>query len=307
MLRKKLVLSGAVAVAVACVVLIAPVRALAESALSVFRVADTKTITISITDLQDLMTLVKDHQAALDTADQAAKPSAESSGADAHAAMTEKAQEAVKPLDKARDFTAFPLNLPTTLKSETPKLFAIESQTKTVTLDTDKITQALTKLGATVSVPSSFNGTQITISTPPAAIAEYANVTLVATQGVATSAPEGVLNSLWSAVLSIPSIPSDLRAQLAAIDPQTRDIYLPVIEGLGRSVDLGGTTGYIYTASDFKQLLTTLQALSNDKLTAALESSNASVLLWTKSGVLYCLAGSVADSELGQIARSIHG
>jgi hypothetical protein len=301
MLKKRIALLGVAAVFV-CAIMIPSVRGAAESALSVFRVGETKTITISVSDVQELMTFAQKEGAAAKS-DAGTDLIAEGGGMQAQ--LMEKMKEQVKTLTNTSEFTAFSFSLPTSLKAETPRLTAVGAQSETMTLDTAKINDALTKLGAAGLVDASYNGAAVTVNTPPVIVAEYADVTLAATQNVVIDAPDGAADSLWSALLSIPAIPEDLRTQLAAIDPKTRDIYLPVIEGLGRETDLGSVTGYIYTSGDLASVLGTIPGLSGDAMNKQLQDENASVLIWTKNGVLYCLAGAVSDSALTQIARSI--
>ncbi len=302
MFKKRLVLLGVVAVVV-CAIMIPPVQAAAESALSIFRVAEPKTIRITVNDLQNLMTYAEDENVRrlLDISE-----SDTASGTlGALTRLLDTAKSDITPLSSDQDFTAFPFSLPTALKSETPELYAANSQTQTIALDTEEINAILSKLGASSRVDSSLNGTDITVSTPPAISAAYNDVILIATQNVCVDAPDDVMNSLWSGFLSIPAISEDLRAQLQAIDPKTRDVYLPVIEGLGRETDLGGATGYIYAGSDLAQVLSMLPGFTDETHQAQLQQVGATVLIWVKNGVLYYLSGTVAESDLIQIARSI--
>jgi hypothetical protein len=284
-----------IAVLLAAVVFIPPVRAAAESALAIFRVADTKTITISISDLEDMLEYAKTLEA----------PEA---GDDVDARLQhymEQLESQVRPLDDADDFTAFPVHLPKALENETPAQYALDPQEQSVILDAAIMNEALGKLGATVLVGGSFDGMTMTVKTPPVFLADYGDVTLAVTENAYIDAPDGVLENLKATFLSIPAIPENLRAQLAAIDPKTRDIYLPVVEGLGRETDLGGTTGYVYSTSDLADVLRMLPDFAGEEELSQLRDENASVLLWVKNGALYVLAGQLSDSELSQIARSV--
>ena len=294
--KKRLALLAAAAV-IACAVLIPQVRAVAVSALSIFRVADTKIIRITVNDLETMMIF-------LDQRDEA--PGAETSdNGGILPGLVDKAASEARQLAGVDDFTGFPFSLPTALKDETPELYAADSQTQAVTIDTDKINAALSELGATVPLGGSLDGAVVTVSTPPVVEAVYPDVTLIATQTVYIDDPAGVMDDIKASLLSTPALSDDLRAQLQAIDPETRDIYLPVIEGLGRETGIGGTTGYLYTTADLAQVLGNLPGFTDDTHLAQLQNENTSVLIWTKDGVLYCLAGQLSDSELTQIARSI--
>lgn len=301
MFKKRFIVLGVVAIVV-CSILIPPVRAAAESALSIFRVEETKTIRITVSDLEDMMAFMKNEGAALKPG--AGAPDEQALPEDVTELM-ERVKSEVRTLTDIREFNAFPFTLPAALKGETPTLSAVESQTQPITLDTAKVNETLKKLGATTLLDVSLNGTEFSVSTPPFIVAEYDDVILAATQTARIDAPDDVLSGIKSGILSIPAIPEALRAQLAAINPRTRDVYLPVIEGLGRETDLGGATGYIYASGDLAQVLGMLPGFADDAQLAQLQSENASVLIWTRDGVLYCLAGALSDSALSQIARSI--
>lgn len=275
---------------------IPPVQAATISALSVFRVSDTRTITISITDIQALSAKVK--QPGENEAKSGTQMNAISQQVDAYA------KSEVKPLGSAKEFHAFSIHLPEDGALGTPKLYSVASQTKTYTLDTQKLNAELAKAGAS-PVSETYNGTKISIVTPPAAIASYPDITLLETQGAYVDAPVKEVDALWNSLTSATVIPADLRAQLATIDPTSRNVYLPVIEGLGRQTDLGVTTGYLYSAKDLAQLSSTIPNLPAAGALSKLQSDNTTVLIWTKNGVLYALAGKKSDSALTQIARSI--
>jgi len=285
---------------IACVILIQPVRAAAESALAVFRVDDAKTITITATDLQDMITGFKNSGVFPSSKDAGGQ-----AGSKSESQTSDNMKSQIKTLDSVREFTAFSFSLPTALKSETPKLYAADSKTQTITLNATEINAELAKMSATTMLDNSLNGSAITVDTPALVMAEYSDVTLIATQSIYIDAPDATTNSLWSSILSIPAIPDDLRVQLANIDPKTRDIYLPVIEGLGRETDLGSTTGYIYSTSDLAQVASVIPDFAGSTQLTKLQGENESALIWVKNGVLYCLAGQKSDSELSQIARSI--
>lgn len=296
---KKKILAILSAVAIITGALFIPsVQVAAESALSIFRVSDAKTITISVTDIQDLAANAKQFGIVEKQDGSAAKSK------DLSKPSSDILKSIIKPLNNAKEFTAFPVSLPGNMNSDVPKLYSIASYSKTFTLSTKQVNAELVKMKVT-PISDTYNGTKIDVVTPPAIIAEYADVTLLETQGVYINAPSNVVNSLWSDFTSLPMIPSDLSSQLIAIDPTSRDVYLPVIEGLGRETDLGVTTGYIYSAKDLAQLASSVPNLANVTELTKLQNDNTSVLIWTKNGVIYALAGNKSDSELSLIARNI--
>ena len=292
MLKKSLPVICAAAVLLAAV-LIQPVRAAAESVLSIFRVEAVRTINITVTELQEIAGFMKAHALA------------ESGPEDRLEEALSSIRAQTKPLASISEFDAFPVRLPAALETETPSLSAVEARTDTAALDTAKLNSALSELGAATLVDGGLNGASVSVTLPPAFFAEYEDVVFIATQTVTADAPDDVLNALKSAVLSIPGIPDTLRAQLAPISPKTRDVYLPVIEGLGRTVDLGGATGYLYSTGELARVLSMLPQTADSAAVGRLQEANATALVWTNGGVLYCLIGDMSDSALAQIARTV--
>jgi hypothetical protein len=297
-MKRKTIATLAVAAVLAGSMFIPPVQAAAESALSVFRVSDAKTITISVTDIQDMVNYAKQLKSGV-----SGDKSTGETGSKGSVSPRKTAESILNPLADPKDFTAFPFSLPRN-NQETPKLYSIASGSKTFTLNTAEINAELAKLQAN-PISSSLNGTKITVNTSPAAVAEYSNFTLIETQGVHVDAPSNTVNTLWNEFTGQPMIPADLKSQLVAIDPTGSDVYLPVIEGLGRGTDLGMTTGYIYSAKDLAQVTAIIPGLATSSELTKLQGENASALIWIRDGVLYALAGNQSDSELSQIARNI--
>lgn len=298
MLRKNIALISATAI-IASALCIPSVRAAAESALSLFRVSEAKTITISLPDIQTLTAEAK--QLGI-----GAEHVGASTDSGAPAETPEHIFESVaKPITSAREFTAFPFRLPESGVSASPRLYSVASASKTVTINTKTLNIALAKIKAT-SISGALDGAKITVATSPTAIAEYAGMTLLETQGYSVNGSGAAVNAIWRSLAGSADIPADLSSQLAAIDPMGSDVYLPVVEGLGRETDLGVTTGYIYSAKDLAQVGAALPNLANASVLSKLQGSNASALIWTKDGILYALVGEKSDSAMAQIARSIH-
>jgi len=275
------------------------VQAAAESALSVFRVSYAKTITISVTDIQSIADYAKKTEAAMKNEK---IEETKSKGLENHQKAVD-IKSILNPLKDPKNFTAFSITLPH-INTDTPKLYSIDSYSKTFTLNTANINAELTKIKAK-PISNSFNNTKITISTPPVAIAEYPDFTLIETQGVYVNAPDNVIDSLWKHFATLPMIPTDLSSQLLAIDPTSREVYLPVIKGFGHETNLGTTNGYIYSAKDLAQVAAMVPDLATANEVAELENDNGSALIWTRNGILYILAGIKSDSELSYIARNI--
>jgi len=131
-----------------------------------------------------------------------------------------------------------------------------------------------------------------------------------ATQMPYAEAPVAVKESLQSTLLAMPFLSTSLRSQLAAIPLDNRDVYLPVIMGLGREVSVGRNIGYIYSSTDLSVMLEQMPVNRlnpvPDHATAIEWERQASVLVWVDDGVLYLMAGPLSDSELVRLARNIN-
>jgi len=303
--RNAAIAAASAAVVIALVIFVQPVQSFAANVLSALRVQDMRAIHISLADIDQF---AQGMQAVM-PADQA-----ESDQQSMESAMPGEGNASPQPVDisSARQFGAFDFLLPRSLDTETPHLQMIESQTRTVTLDTVKINGELTKIGAQ-PLPDSLDGSRLMVQSPATAIANYADNTLIETQMPVLSGDSGVIDSVKQSVLSLPMLSESLRSQLAAIDITSGDMYVPVIEGFGQQTMVGNSTAYLYTLTDLKALLNTLP----DSLTQASGKGqnmadkvdnfdgDASALVWVNNGVLYVLIGNQAAGDLTQIANSI--
>ncbi|MCL2323827.1 MAG: hypothetical protein FWC47_17185 [Oscillospiraceae bacterium] len=302
-MKKKTLFSALAIVLVAALMFIPAVQTLAISALSVFRVGNTKTITVSLTDIEDAVNYLKQFQGQFSEKDVNSNLAAQN--IDKNTAI-EDAKSQVKTLSDVSEFTAFSFNLPTALKNETPELYATDATSKTITVDTTMINDELAKIGVSNLIDNSYNGSEVTVNVAPSIAAHYTDVDLFATQGAYLDGNNAVINGLWSNFLQMPFISDNLRSQLSNIDVMKEDVYLPVIMGLGRETSIGNTTGYIYTTQDMQQVLSSLpQDMMPNDGNSTQSPKEGSALIWTKNGVLYCLVANKSDSELTQIARSI--
>lgn len=191
-------------------------------------------------------------------------------------------------LQSLTDFTAFDAKLPKDLENENVKLYAVEQTQKTLTLE---------------------DGSEAAVALSPTLVAAYEDkdVILAATQGISDSLSSEQKAQLQEKMLELPFLTENIRSQLAAIDPDTKDIYLPVISGISREADLGGTTGYLYGMNELRGIMGAMPEEFSESFSEADtgEIENVNLLIWTKDGVLYMLCGDMPEAELTAIARSV--
>lgn len=332
-MKRKLVISVSLVLVLALVGFIKPVQTLALDFLSIFRVNDVQTIEITITDLEEGLQTISHLKEALKGKDLA------------HSSLlhiVSKPEHEVIKLAEAEEFDAFRFRLPLELVSQKPEISAIDSGKMTFTLDVDACNELLKAMNSPKQLSGNLHNVEMIAVSSAAAYAKYEDLLFSATQRSYLDAPEAAKNELRDVILNLPSIPLNLRQQLAEVDIDSSDIYLPVLVGFGREVNLGGKNGYIYTLADLKALVETfpqdmaesgmvpeshkasmaemkeklINQYGEERFTAFQEAhqkaiaempdlDNASVLIWAKDGILYSLIGNKTDGELAKIARSV--
>lgn len=306
-MKKAIITIGAVALA-GSILLVSPIRSLAVSALSVFRVDNAKTIEISLTDIEELVdfsaNFSKTHE----------KGSSNITEAEMKAfAKLQKANNTEKPqvqtLNNVHEFDAFDVSLPEALETQQADLQMLPSQTKSLTIDTKLMNKMAKEIGLTKTLDEAYDKETLSITTSPTLMAKYENLAFVATQGYQLDSPGELAEDLRDMLLTIPGLPENLRSQLAEIDISGNSIYLPVVMGVGREVNLGSNTGYIYASTDMSNLAGTLSEKFATEASVHGEEiapeGEMNTIIWVDDNILYALAGSVSEDELANIARSV--
>ncbi|MDR1539326.1 MAG: hypothetical protein LBU32_15275 [Clostridiales bacterium] len=298
-MKKKGFIALGFAAVLAAVIFIPSVQAFAISALTIFRVADLKTIQVTASDIEEFIEFSKNNED---------YPAYETAPAFIKEEGTAE-PESVK-LNAASEFKEFSFNLPKELDGETPSIFARESYVINFALDASSLNAQLSDAGLN-PIQENFDGARIGVNIPPIVGAEYEDLILLATQGFYVDAPDGLLDELKQSYLQLPFLSDNLRLQLASIDPKSRDIYLPVLQGFGKETEIGSTTGYIYTLGDLRLAASEISEIAPSIPPSDLQGFEdevlgyQSVLVWINDGALYALLGNQTDSELSKIARSI--
>lgn len=325
-MKRKVITTAGIVLALVLSVTIQPVRAAVFDALSVFRVNEIHTIKIELADIEEFL----QNSSSLGSIELPEEMPV---------SMISNEGGITRELNGAEDFEAFDFRLPGKLKDQTPIIKGSDAGKAVVSLDVITANRFLTALGG-YALPESLAGAEFTIEIPPSVAVKYDNVLLAATQlPVVESDRLNAVQIVRDAIIALPVIPSGVRNQLLAIPVNDPNVYLPVLVGVGRSADIKGNTGYIYTLSDLQAYT---NALPSDMLTGMLPEQNAnssneassigiiggsdgptsvfiadsevpegmdfedaSVLIWTRDGVIYALAGAMTDAELIEIARSI--
>ncbi|MBI2862667.1 MAG: hypothetical protein HYX89_07595 [Chloroflexi bacterium] len=166
-----------------------------------------------------------------------------------------------------------------------------EPATLSFTFDAAKTQAALAALGLSANLPKGLDGTTISGQMPASVVVLYsgANSGLAFYQGRAPTweASEGLdVAALRDLFLSIPGLPPELVAQLAAITDWRTTVPVPVLSGSRADrVTVAGAEGLL--------------------ITSVSSPAPGAVLVWERDGVLYSLGGSLAGEELLRLASSM--
>lgn len=244
-MKRKFVISSSIAAVMALIIFVQPVQTLALDFLSIFRVNDVKSIKITIADLDEVMQRFSNLEKDFDGEEFEHKSLIN---------IVSQPEHEVKKLTAVEEFDAFKLRLPRELEPEKPEITVIGSANTIFTVDVDASNEVLKMLNSPKQLSDDVRNVELTMVSSGAAYAKYEQILFFATQKSYLDAPGAVKNELHDIMINLPLIPANIRQQLAEIEQDSSDIYLPVLVGFGREVSLGRENGYIYTAADFKTL-----------------------------------------------------
>ncbi|MDR3201711.1 MAG: hypothetical protein LBT54_01005, partial [Bifidobacteriaceae bacterium] len=271
---------GAAAAVVLGVALVPSARSAAVSALSVFRVQQAKTIDITIADITQFGANAETLRENL---------------APFRAGLPQAPDPTPVAIASPDEFTAFGVTLPADFLAADPEFSRLDQTTRTVPVAAARANPILAAIGTDVAFDPQDDA-DLTVTTPPVfrAVAEANTVTV--TGGPEIDAPPGFQDTLRSVLdTPFPWLSEHLRTQLQAIDLDARDVYLPVIVGFGRAADIGGRTGYLYTAGDLASVIESLPAATFPQAGALAERAAAepdtTVLVWVEGGAIVAVTG----------------
>lgn len=174
--------------------------------------------------------------------------------------------------------------------------------TATFTLDATAAAAAAAKAGhAAPDIPASLNGTTVTVDAGPAVLAVYgasatgasgvsdsAPPTLVIAQGVRPTASTNgaTLQQLEDFLVAQPGVSPQLAAEIRAIGNPASTLPIPVISGVmtSQTISINGVQGVVTGDS----------------------TGLGSAVIWEKDGLVYAVGGLLPQSEVLDIARSLH-
>lgn len=278
----------AVAATVAVVVTVslsfAPVRAMASDFLSIFRVNNFQTVTISPNDLSQIQKSLRQG---------AGKVTLGNIG---QVEMNKTGVNGGVTLGEAKGSVDFPLLIPQTPPTgDTLKGYQRRSGTTlNFTLDTQKTNDILKSFGATTLLPNTLNGKSFTVKIPVVISAAYEgpeNLTITQTRSPELTAPSDTdINTIRDAILALPFLPEDLRAQLASINDWQHTFVVPSLNGSTQNTTVAGSAGVFITAPPESKKQ---------------KNSINNALLWQKDGVIYAITGNFTLEQGLIVANSM--
>ncbi|MDD4236966.1 MAG: zf-HC2 domain-containing protein [Desulfotomaculaceae bacterium] len=261
------------------------VRSAASELLSIFRVEQVKTVSITPEDMANIERSIREGAGQVDIEHIG---QFEFSGKAETSRVTQA--EAAAALD-------FQLRLPAVL----PEGFQVQEFNKTtgvtmnLTLDTTSTNEILKSLGSSKLLPDELNGKMFAVKIPATVQALYAGANdsrVMMWQGRSPEllAPGSDVAAIRDALLDLPFLPDSLRRQLAAVNDWQHTILVPDVGGSSQEVSVAGQQGVFITSS----------AGENHH-----ERGNINSLIWQEDGVVYVISGSLNLEQAQQMAASI--
>ena len=314
-MKKKSIIVPAVAVVIVGSLFIAPVQTVVVNAMGVFRVSDPNVINVSMDDMtamaQSAQTLMSAYEQQ-NSGDQSEQDSQDNQSGQSG----DQLSQYEKTLTSASDFTAFPFKLPTSLSDQTPEITEIDAPAQTVPVNVADVNKMLAAVQSPVTLSDNYDGRKVTVTPAAVVMADYedASVMCFALQKPTFDLPGKMDQDIAQIVTSQPMLPDDIRTQLSAINFFDKNIYLPNIEGVTKTADLGGSvTGYIYAVNDVatlsKNLLSSMQSGSSsmqDQIRQMFQKyAGYEVIVWVNGNTLYGVLGNYTDDQLSALARTM--
>ncbi len=264
--------AAAIMLALAVTFSFGSVRSAASDLLTIFRVEKVRTINLTASDLSQIERAFREGAGKMDIENFG---KLEFSGGNESGKVT---------LEEARGAVDFELILPDALPGDyqLQEVYKYSAGRMEFTLDTIKTNQVLQSLGSEKLLPEELNGRTFAVDSPVQVSAGYTgpgNQSVYIWQGRSPEliAPGSDVNAIRDALLALPFLPENLRAQLASINDWEHTFLIPNVGGSSREVDVNGVPGvFIGQTGSEKQN---------------------SCLIWQKAGVVCAVSGRV---ELGQ-------
>ncbi|MHB8157636.1 MAG: anti-sigma factor family protein [Desulfocucumaceae bacterium] len=268
---KKLV-AAAAAVGVVAMLGFTPVRGMAAEFLTIFRVENVKTITITPEDMRQLESIMKDGAGGADIKNFG---KIEVNGSQEVVAVTP---------EEARGAVDFDLKVPALEGFSGPSLKKMSGSSVTLAMDVDKVNAALKAFGSQESLPAELNGQEFTMLMPTGIMAEYSGqdgkIMLGQSRGPTVKTTSGVnVDDIRKALLSIPVLPENLKRQLAAVNDWQHTVLLPVRDGQATEVMVNGGSGVFISGRNHGG------------------SGPSGALVWQSNGVINVLSGDNLNME----------
>ncbi|HPU35529.1 MAG TPA: zf-HC2 domain-containing protein [Bacillota bacterium] len=269
--------AAAIILALAVTFSIGSVRSAASDLLTIFRVEKVKTINLTPSDLAQIETALREGAGKVDIGNFG---KLEFSGGNESGKVT---------LEEARNAVDFELNLPDVLPGgyQLQEVHKYSAGHMEFTLDTIKTNQVLQSLGSENLLPEELNGRTFVVKSPAQISAAYSdpgNQSVSIWQGRSPEliAPGSDVNTIRDALLALPFLPENLRAQLASINDWEHTFLIPNVGGSSQEVVVNGVPGVFIGQNGSEE--------------------QTSCLIWQKAGVVYAVSGQL---DLGQALQLI--
>jgi hypothetical protein len=276
---RKIIAAACATLLITACITVQPVKAAIANALSIFRVENVKSITVTLKDIQEIQAKLSSGQGEINL-DQIGNI---------------KLQGGETRASSPKDIKNLPdiaVALPAVLSNEVPTISVVEPASIEFTLKVQSVNQLMRSFGATKLLPDSLDGKTFKADFPSQVGISYRTndklITITETRSPQLTVPEGVdVDEVYNAVVEMPILPEHLQSQLKSIKDWKNTVYIPVVESEMTEVDINGVKGYLSLQKDH-----------------ASDSQN-TWIVWYKEGVIYTVSGNASSDEIINIASSM--
>jgi len=292
----------------------APVRSMAAQFLQVFRAEKLATVSISVSELQEIRAAVEKGAGTVDL--------------DIFGKIEFEGRKEIRkaPLADIKNEAGFAVREPAWL----PEDYALAEAQMTLPfavrfdLDVPKVNQLITTLGGVKMLPEDVAGKSFSLAFPEIVSIAYhkgdgAAITVSQGKSPEVSVDEGVdVRELRAAVLDLPIISDSLKRQIAQVEDWEHTLIVPNVEGTTQEVAVKGNKGVFVDNGPAAQVKArvkegarsevasgsvTLQ--SDDLIVEGGSGGYNTTLIWNENGLVYSLSGAKDLDTALKIAESM--
>lgn len=305
---KKIAVAAGLIIAIGCSFSYAPVRAVAQEFLTLFRVENVQTIAINPQDLNKIQQAFNGMEGKLDIKN--------------FGSITSNGfgpSEGNITLEQAKAKSDIPVLMPEymPLNYKEINIDVRPGGTVNFTLDVNKTNDLITALGGKELLPQELNKQTFSLSVSDSLSLSlrntkkgeaYQQVSILRTKSPVIKAPKGTnISDIRKALLSLPVIPENIRQQLAAIEDWQSTLVIPATNDRQvNTINIDGVSGIFVSNKESQNNNVVIKMSSNGSTTSMKQMRREhGFILWQKDGIITVVDGNLDFEELKKVAESL--